>query len=199
MPLPSPSTSLPPCTCLASCCWLRCALGTMDYCALLIWSLGEVPAQISWPSVKRLSSHLPGLQAGVGGPRDLESRPREPQLLEFTLVARGRGPWQEASCRWDRVLLWCDQARLCTPLSFPVWKRGPALASGVACTPEGWPVGLVQARGGCCFPGCTGLPHPSPSPPARVGLCEGHLSLALMPLLPVAVAGSWSSASPVTR
>lgn len=40
----------------------------MDYCAPLIWSLGEVPAQICWPSVERLSSHLSGLQAGAGAP-----------------------------------------------------------------------------------------------------------------------------------
>lgn len=43
----------------------------------------------------------PGTTGRRGGARDLESRPREPQLLESTLVARGRGPWQEAACGWD--------------------------------------------------------------------------------------------------
>lgn len=35
----SSSIGLPPCTCLDSCSWLRCALGTMDYCVPLISSL----------------------------------------------------------------------------------------------------------------------------------------------------------------
>lgn len=86
--------------------------------------------------------------------------------------------------------VWPGQA-LCTS-ELPCLETWHSPGLGAACTPEGWPVGLVQARGGCPFPGCPGLPHPSPSPPPRVGLCEGHLPLALVPRCP----GSWQALGP---
>lgn len=75
LPSPSPSTSLPPCTCLASCSWLRCTLGTMDYCVPLISSLGGSSCSDQLALCEEAVQLSPRTTGWVWGPRDLESRP----------------------------------------------------------------------------------------------------------------------------
>lgn len=89
LPPPSPSTSLPPCTC-----WhLAPGSGvprTQWAIVPLIWSLWGSSCSDQPALRDEAAQPSPGTTGRRGGPRDLESRPRGPQLLEASPVARGR-------------------------------------------------------------------------------------------------------------